>query len=319
MSQEIASQPMNLPDNATYLLSPEENVMLAEVTAQRDNLRGPAETVTDYALRIGDRQLIPTGLASAMSDFAANGNKLGGMLVRGFEIDVDGPDPARAKAVGELILLSIAMTIGKPYGYASQRNGEIIQNLTPNKADALKQLGTGSTTTLEWHTEDAHTPLNCDVIALLCMRGAVDANTLISKVEPAELDESVRRELEAPNYVIISDGSYGSTSRFRTPIIAYDKAGNPEVRYDPLYTKTATKASKTALDALTAHVNARAMSINLEKGDLLLVDNGPSVHARSPFKPKYDGKDRWLQRVGVLSKDVPADAVVPGNQLVINI
>ena len=36
-------------------------------------------------------------------------------------------------------------------------------------------------------------------------------------------------------------------------------------------------------------------------GDLLVVDNRRVAHARSPFRPRFDGADRWLLRVMVCS------------------
>lgn len=32
-------------------------------------------------------------------------------------------------------------------------------------------------------------------------------------------------------------------------------------------------------------------------GDLTLIDNDVAVHGRIPFRPRYDGTDRWLKRV----------------------
>jgi L-asparagine oxygenase len=30
---------------------------------------------------------------------------------------------------------------------------------------------------------------------------------------------------------------------------------------------------------------------------MLIIDNRRSIHARSIFSPRYDGTDRWLQRI----------------------
>jgi hypothetical protein len=44
----------------------------------------------------------------------------------------------------------------------------------------------------------------------------------------------------------------------------------------------------------------------LEAGDLLVVDNNVSVHGRSPYEPRFDGTDRWLQRTFVVSDLAPS-------------
>jgi L-asparagine oxygenase len=35
---------------------------------------------------------------------------------------------------------------------------------------------------------------------------------------------------------------------------------------------------------------------NLKPGEIIIIDNRHAVHGRSPFCPKYDGKDRFLVR-----------------------
>ncbi|MEU7864952.1 TauD/TfdA family dioxygenase, partial [Nonomuraea sp. NPDC049141] len=37
----------------------------------------------------------------------------------------------------------------------------------------------------------------------------------------------------------------------------------------------------------------------LEPGDLAFVDNRLALHGRTEFTPRYDGRDRWLQRIFV--------------------
>jgi len=35
----------------------------------------------------------------------------------------------------------------------------------------------------------------------------------------------------------------------------------------------------------------------LLSGDLLVLDNRRAAHARTTFRPRYDGSDRWLLRI----------------------
>lgn len=39
--------------------------------------------------------------------------------------------------------------------------------------------------------------------------------------------------------------------------------------------------------------------VKLKPGDLMIVDNRRAIHARSGYTPRYDGTDRWLQRMYV--------------------
>ena len=54
-------------------------------------------------------------------------------------------------------------------------------------------------------------------------------------------------------------------------------------------------------------------AVALEPGDLLIIDNTVAVHGRSPFTPRFDGTDRWLQRTFVVS-DLAAERSRPRRQ-----
>ncbi|GBC58624.1 hypothetical protein PSNTI_41230 [Stutzerimonas stutzeri] len=35
--------------------------------------------------------------------------------------------------------------------------------------------------------------------------------------------------------------------------------------------------------------------VRLNRGDMLIIDNRRTAHARSPFSARFDGSDRWIQ------------------------
>ena len=49
-------------------------------------------------------------------------------------------------------------------------------------------------------------------------------------------------------------------------------------------------------------------TLEARAGDLLIIDNTVAVHGRSPFTPRFDGTDRWLQRTFVVSDLAPSAA-----------
>jgi hypothetical protein len=61
-----------------------------------------------------------------------------------------------------------------------------------------------------------------------------------------------------------------------------------------------------ALDALGTGVREYATSVVLDAGDLLVIDNHQVVHARSSFRARFDGSDRWLQRAFVVADLAPS-------------
>ena len=55
-----------------------------------------------------------------------------------------------------------------------------------------------------------------------------------------------------------------------------------------------------AIDALEHLKNAIkncTREIVLKTGDLLIINNRTTVHGRRPFDARYDGTDRWVQRI----------------------
>jgi L-asparagine oxygenase len=56
---------------------------------------------------------------------------------------------------------------------------------------------------------------------------------------------------------------------------------------------------------------------NLQTGEIILIDNLRAVHGRSPFYPKYDGKDRFLIRCfGVYNYEYSGYARKNGGRMV---
>jgi L-asparagine oxygenase len=58
--------------------------------------------------------------------------------------------------------------------------------------------------------------------------------------------------------------------------------------------------SERALAEVRALLPEVADAVALDAGDLLIIDNRVAAHARSSWTPRYDGRDRWLQRMSVV-------------------
>jgi hypothetical protein len=70
----------------------------------------------------------------------------------------------------------------------------------------------------------------------------------------------------------------------------------------------ADREAEDALGQLRALVEQRHTGVVLSAGDLLVVDNHVAVHGRSPFRARFDGTDRWLQRAFVVTDLAPSVA-----------
>jgi L-asparagine oxygenase len=66
-------------------------------------------------------------------------------------------------------------------------------------------------------------------------------------------------------------------------------------------TDPADDAAREAFACLAEAVTAAAVGHALRPGELLIADNRRVVHARSAFRPRFDGAGRWLLRTMVCS------------------
>nr|BFE86607.1 hypothetical protein GCM10020093_092080 [Planobispora longispora] len=74
---------------------------------------------------------------------------------------------------------------------------------------------------------------------------------------------------------------------------------DPDMRVDLAATTPLTPRAEAALAELGEVFDRSAQSVRLLPGDLVIVDNRVTVHGRTAFQPRYDGRDRWLQRTFV--------------------
>ena len=58
-----------------------------------------------------------------------------------------------------------------------------------------------------------------------------------------------------------------------------------------------------ALDTLTKGIDDRLTGLAMRPGDILMIDNYTTVHGRQPFRPTFNGRDRWLKRINI-SRDL---------------
>jgi alpha-ketoglutarate-dependent taurine dioxygenase len=214
-----------------------------------------------------------------------------------------------------MTLLTIARRLGQPVGYVQEHGGGIVQNIVPARGDECRQLSTSSAVTLEWHTETAFHPHKPRYLLLLCLRGDPDARTLLTSIVHVldALDDDAVRTLQSSRFRTRPDASFLSHDVADAalgppqPVITRGEPV-PSFTYDEDLMIGIDDESQAALELLGDVVRAHASSIALDSGDLLVVDNLRTVHARSAFRARFDGDDRWLQRAFVVSDLAPSAA-----------
>lgn len=263
-------------------------------------------------------RLLPGAVHDALVDFTDDPGPAGALLLRGLRLGhVPATPPSPTAPTGkdratELLLLTIARRLGQPVGYEPEHGGDLVQNIVPVRQSAQRQISTSSKVTLMFHTEAAFHPHRPRYLLLLCLRGdPAAATTLASAIELLpHLTERERTVLFEPRFRTAVDESYlhGAPNRLGPPMPVFrGDPARPSMVFDADLMVGVDDEADGALRRLSELVDQVHLSVVLEAGDLLVVDNDVAVHGRSPFTPRFDGTDRWLQRTFVVS-DLNASA-----------
>lgn len=247
---------------------------------------------------------LPARLISALTEFRTSIGRAAALMVGGLPIaDELPPTPSgprnwtKSDTIGsEAQLLACALQVGWPVGFADWHDGARVQNLFP--IEKLRETQCASNAVrLDFHTETAFRTTTPDGVMLLCLRpdeeGRAETAVADLRASADTLSHAARNELAKPQFAFrLSDGQLTEPRA----IICSDTAGKERFNYAAALVGT-TAAANHSLASLAAAIEESAESVHLVAGDLLVIDNRHMVHARSPICARYDGRDRWLQRV----------------------
>lgn len=211
-----------------------------------------------------------------------------------------------------MVTLLYGGLMGQVFGWATQQDGRIVNDVLPVPHLADAQVGGSSRTELAWHTEDAFHPGRADFICLFCLRNPDGAPTTVAcladAIEDADLGEALFEpcvtipaddaQAEGANSLGSKDWAEGSLEA--VPILTRTAAGL-SMRIDPAYMVAWPPESdvKDEIAKFCAALDGNLRDVVLSPGDILILDNRRAVHGRRPFRARYDGRDRWLKRVNV--------------------
>lgn len=276
---------------------------LAGLAARLDAETGLAGTQSLHDRARSLSENLPGALLDAIDGFRAGMPGAGGLLLKGWtDRRPEGPTPLDlrppdAAGVGtEAFLLLAAARLGPAIGFPDWHGGARLQNLFPVRRLAEGQSASNAVD-LEFHTETAFRPDTPAALCLLCLRGgAADGpRTLVCDMEAVAAGLGGQAErLSEPEFYFEPRGP----GRGRTEPKPIRTRLGPRSRYHYAEALRAGKPAHLALlKRLREDLHRRAEGIVLRAGDLLILDNTHVVHARTSFRPGYDGTDRWLQRV----------------------
>jgi L-asparagine oxygenase len=257
-------------------------------------------------------RLLPATVHDALVDFVDDAHPSGALLLRGVPVGQLPPTPptpttpAAKDSISELGLLTIARQLGQPVGYEPEHGGDLVQNIVPTRAALDRQVSTSSNVHLMFHTEAAFHPHRPKYLLLLCLRGDAAAQTTLSSITEVipYISNSVVDVLFQRRFRTAVDESYlhGRTNVLSGPmaVLSGDRQ-RPSMVFDADLMVGFDAEADDALRTLGEATVGCHTSVALERGDLLIVDNSVAVHGRSPFTPRFDGTDRWVQRTFVVS------------------
>jgi len=304
-----------VPAECIYELSKDEQETIRTVVA---GLPSPTissidsnDFFTQVALASDD---LPRGIRKRLTEFLYHSNEFGTLLFRGLPETQTLPlTPSDGRAfsdkllsITEYNLLLLMVRLGDPRGYIDEKIGAIIQNIYPVPGAEYRQENTSSLEFLELHTEDGFLGDRCDFLALSCLRSDHErvAKTGTASVQRAMklVSGTVVEWLRKPLYRISVPSSFMSEQDLWSrpmPIISGDFY-SPEMCIDLDAMEGMTALAQKALNSFATALKASLVSCALVPGDLLIIDNLVAAHARSVFRARYDGQDRWLQRLKVV-------------------
>jgi L-asparagine oxygenase len=253
----------------------------------------------------------------------------GFFILRGHRVDDHriGPTPEhwrgrrdRPERPEEILLLLYSALLGEPFGWATQQEGSLVNDIFPIRDNESQRLGTGSRVRLTLHTEDGFHPYRADHIILGALRNPDRVPTTVAALYLDALSPDEIRVLSEDRFAILPDtshlprnnaGTKDADATFasidtlqcdeRRVAVLSGSPSRPFLRLDESYMAAAPGDDEAAgaLAHAVALLHERAEQCFLGSGDMLFLDNHRVVHGRSPFSSRYDGTDRWFKRVNV--------------------
>lgn len=282
----------------------------------------------DAALEASRR--LPADIRARLEAFRDNGNHDGYLLLTGLPVEEDLPTtpvstPApqdRPLIAAEAWLAMVGRVLGLPTGYRELRSGSLYHDVYPSPG-AHHLSSETSETQLEFHTEMAYHLHQPQYVMLACSRADHDrqAATLVASVRKALplVSAEHRRQLltePVPCYLDVAFRGDDPEQKRGPASLLYVLHGDPDdpmLGYDRELLAPETPEATAAVQALSDALDQVTEPIKLTPGDLVIIDNYRTTHARTPFSPRWDGKDRWLHRLYIRVPERMAGTGAPGD------
>ena len=275
---------------------------------------------------------MPSQLRKYLIGIASNLRNEGYYIISGFQIDEDkiGDSPVHWDVPWdnppylkeEIFQCLISSAIGSLFGWRTQENGRFLRHIVPIKRDENEQLGGSSKASLVWHTEEAFHPGRADYFTLMCYRNTEDVETLFVNINQLDLDETTKHILHQDRFLISPDQSHMPCNNIsnqwrmqseqfnrikkmlKEPLkcpVLYGTKEHPMMTVDQafMYVPDEDQEARIVLDRFYEALDRKAVRIVMSPGDIVIIDNLATAHARASYDPHYGPKQRWMRRVNI--------------------
>ncbi|GAA0624882.1 clavaminate synthase family protein [Kutzneria viridogrisea] len=252
-------------------------------------------------------QDLPAATRRRLARFRRDSGAEGALLVRGLPVDEsllpDTPSASGsvqlAPTVPAALLTMFACGLGDPAAFLAEKSGALVQDVVPVPGNENFQGNEGSVL-LSLHNENAFHRHRPDYVLLLCLRADHErvAGLRVACIRRArpQLSASCLRALHRAEFVTSPPPSFGSGQDAPAHAVLGGDPEDPDIVVDFAATRPLTESAGEALLELHAALSNTADTYYPAPGDLAIVDNHVALHGRTAFTPRYDGRDRWLQR-----------------------
>ncbi|MCP4708052.1 MAG: arginine beta-hydroxylase, Fe(II)/alpha-ketoglutarate-dependent [Planctomycetes bacterium] len=255
---------------------------------------------------------LPRDIRKFLNDFRLGNDASDYAVISGCSIDnaTIGPTPSHwdhRPAVSptlkeEIYTMLLGALVGDAFGWATQQEGYICNDLLPIKGLELEQVGASSECVLAWHIEDAFHPYRGDYVQLICLRNPDNTATTIGALDISLLSDDVIDLLFEARFAIKPDhahkadfkgrnklrhrsekdrleASYAAISKVdrdppKIPLL-YGRRDAPSICIDPFYMDHPAE-DREGIDALQALIQALECNLEdvaLQPGDVAILDN----------------------------------------------
>jgi L-asparagine oxygenase len=252
---------------------------------------------------------VPVAVRKRVARFRRHSGPAGALLVRGLPVDeVLVPDTPKVSGstqseptIPAALNSLFASGLGDPAAYIAEKSGALVQDVVPVPGNEDFQGNEGSVL-LSFHNENAFHPHRPDYVLLLCLRSDHDrvAGLRVACIRQAypHLSDRCREALFREDFVTAAPPSFGNGANAvdEPHAVLTGAPDDPDIVVDFAATTPLSSAAGDAMLELQSALAEHAVTLRLVPGDLAIVDNRVALHGRTAFTPRYDGRDRWLQR-----------------------